>query len=845
MPEPQTPDFLRRLRDQFDMAVDLPPGERARMVSELQATDPVLAGELASLLAAHDSTGEHLVTLVSGETLRQAFVLDEPWRGRRVGPYEVGGRIGIGGMGDVYHATRADLEFSKQVAIKFLRRSAESDLALRRFRYERQILANLNHRNIAALLDGGVTDEGQPYFVMELVEGKPITSWCDERHLDVAARLTLFRQVCTAVQHAHRNLVVHRDLKPGNILVTEDGTVKLLDFGIAKLLREAEGSDQLPPTQGGGRVFTPEYAAPEQVRGLPAGTGVDVYALGVVLFELITGRRPFDLTGKMISEIEQIVSSRPAPRPSTLITSDRAAPLGVRFEARARAAVRGDIDAIVLMALRKEPERRYGSADELSRDIALHLTGMPVTARPEGLRYRAGKFIRRRKMELAGAGVAVASLVGGIIATTLYARSAADERDRVVEVTQFLSSMLSAVDPSQLGREVTMREVLDSAAIRADTLRGRPALETEVRNVIAATYLSLGEYDEALTEYQKALDAAHRTESTPGRRVAMAMSQLSTGLEYIGDYGAADSIFGRAQMLMARMGYRDPGEEREWMEHRGRLLGRLGKFSEAAPLLRRALLLHLEVEPDNDSATAYYMHNLAVMVGETGDQVGADTLFRALIALEREALGELHPMYASSLSAYSTVLDRMGRVAAVDTMLREVLRIRREVLGDQHPDYAWSMFNYADHLVTVGRHAEAAEWSRRVLALRGHTLDDGHPAVSTAMQVLGRALAGLDSLEQAEQLMRESLALREESFPPGHWIIASSVSHLGAVIARAGRFAEAESLLIASEQELLALRGAKAQPVKDARQRLVDLYRAWNRPADAAEWLARLNEPDA
>src|SRR5690606_24378310 len=274
--------------------------------------------------------------------------------------YEIGDRIGIGGMGDVYHAVRADAEFSMQVAIKFLRRSAESDLALRRFRYERQILANLNHRNIAGLPDGGVTEDGQPYFVLELVEGKPITEWCDQRHLDVPARLALFRQVCTAVQHAHRHLVIHRDLKPGNILVTDDGTVKLLDFGIAKLLREEEGADQLPATQGGGRVFTPEYAAPEQVRGLPADTGVDVYALGVVLFELVTGRRPFDLTGKLIAEIEDIVVNRPPPRPSSLVTAQRAEALGSRSAGRAAATIRGDVDAIILMALRKESERRYG-----------------------------------------------------------------------------------------------------------------------------------------------------------------------------------------------------------------------------------------------------------------------------------------------------------------------------------------------------------------------------------------------------------------------------------------------------------------------------------------------------
>ncbi|HRP07659.1 MAG TPA: serine/threonine-protein kinase [Gemmatimonadales bacterium] len=840
MPEPLTPDLLRRLRGLFDDAVVLPPEQRTALIEQIRADQPFLARELESLLRAHDSTDEHLATLVSGDAMRKAFALDQAWRGRRVGSYEVGERIGIGGMGDVYHAVRADSEFSKQVAIKFLRRSAESDLAVRRFRYERQILANLNHRNVAALLDGGVTEDGQPYFVMELVEGKPITAWCDECRLDVAGRLALFRQVCTAVQHAHRNLVIHRDLKPGNILVTEDGTVKLLDFGIAKLLREEEGSDQLPATQGGGRVFTPEYAAPEQVRGLPAGTGVDVYALGVVLFELITGTRPFDLSGKLIAEIEEIVVRRPPPRPSSLITATRSEALGSRSLSRTTATVRGDVDAIILMALRKEPDRRYGSADELSRDISLHLAGMPVNARPEGLGYRIGKLIRRRKVEVLGGSVAVASLLGGIIATSLYARSAAQERDRVVEVTSFLSSMLSAVDPSQLGREVTMREVLDSAAVRANTLTGKPKLEHEIRSVIGNTYMALGNYDLAIAEFRSGLAAARRDGPSGTRAVAQALAQLATAYENASEWGVADSIFREAQAIMTRIGYRDLGEERDWIEHRGRLLSRLGNYREAAPLQRRALELHQAVEPENDSALAYYYHNYAQVIGELGDQPAADSLFRAALEIESRSLGIDHPLHVATLSAHSVVLERLGDLDGSERELLAVLDARRRLLGEEHPDYAWTMFNYADHLERRGRHAEAAEWARKVLALRGRSLDDSHIGISTAMQVLGRALAGLDSMAEAETLLRESLELRRTHYP-GHWAVASSESVLGDHLARRGRFAEAEPLLLTSERQLVEARGPQAGPVQDARQRLVHLYTAWGKPDEAARWQARLD----
>src|SRR5690606_21349130 len=294
---------------------------------------------------------------------------------------------------------------------------------------------------------------------------------------------SLFRQVCGAVQHAHQHLVVHRDLKPGNILVTADGTVKLLDFGIAKLLRNEEGSDQLPPTQGGGMAFTPTYAAPEQVRGLSVGTSADVYALGVVLFELLTGRPPFALEGKLLAEIEEAVCRTPPPRPSTLVSEQHAAACDTRISALRR-RLQGDVDAITLTALRKEPERRFGSADALSRDITLHLDGHPVTARADGLAYRAGKFVRRRKVELVAATVVATSLVAGIVISNRHAREAQQAGARATEIRDFLTTMLGAADPGALGRDVTVREVLDSASARADSATGSTGLRAEIQEVI-------------------------------------------------------------------------------------------------------------------------------------------------------------------------------------------------------------------------------------------------------------------------------------------------------------------------------------------------------------------------
>ena len=412
---PWSPTRLQQVRALFEAVLETDPPDVDAFLAASAPDDDALRDEVRSLLAAHDLTEATLGPSPASDAHGGAHeATGGAWLGRRVGVYEVRHLVGEGGMGSVYEAARADDQFHKRVAIKFLRRSTESDLAIRRFRYERQILANLSHPNIAALLDGGVAPDGQPFFAMEFVDGVPITQWCAEQQLGVRERLVLFLQVCAAVQHAHQNLVVHRDLKPGNILVTSDGTVKLLDFGIAKLLREEEGPDQLPPTIGAARAFTPEYAAPEQVRGLPVGTAADVYALGVVLFELLAGRRPFQLRGRLLAEIEQIVCSEEPPRPSSVVSAEQAdAHRCALARTRCVPGSRATSMRSCSRALRKQPERRYGSAEQLARDLRAHLDGRPVTARPDGVGYRLSKFLRRRRVEVAaGVLVTVSLLVG-------------------------------------------------------------------------------------------------------------------------------------------------------------------------------------------------------------------------------------------------------------------------------------------------------------------------------------------------------------------------------------------------------------------------------------------------
>ncbi len=412
-----TPERWQRVRDLFEAALPLEPATRARYVAEAAADDTPLAEEVIRLLASDEKAAAFLSTppgaVLQGLAPGEAGPVTV---GRHIGPYRVLGEISHGGMGAVYRAVRDDDQYQKQVAIKLIRGGLGPDFVVDRFKAERQILANLEHPNIARLIDGGTTEEGWPWFSMECVEGEPIDRYCGSRDLSTKQRLELFVIVCSAVQYAHQRLVIHRDLKPGNVLVAQDGTPKLLDFGIAKLL--SADRPERRATVTGFALMTPEYASPEQVRGDLVTTASDVYSLGILLYELLAGRRAYEIETGSPDEIARVVCQMEPARPSAVAPR----PLSRQLA--------GDLDTIVMKAVRKEAARRYASVQELSDDIRRHLSGRPVMARGDALSYRAGKFVRRHRVGVAAAAVVLLSLVGGILATARQARIAKNNQAR-------------------------------------------------------------------------------------------------------------------------------------------------------------------------------------------------------------------------------------------------------------------------------------------------------------------------------------------------------------------------------------------------------------------------------
>jgi serine/threonine protein kinase/Tfp pilus assembly protein PilF len=827
---------LLRLRVLFDILIDLPPGERAAALDQLSGPDLALRADVEAIIAkserAESSLDRPLIpSLAAAATLAPTLI------GQRIGPYTVVRLIGMGGMGAVYEASRADEQYDKRVAIKIVQRDIDSETTLARFRRERQILASLDHPNIATLHDGGVMADGRPFLVMEYVDGAPITTWCSEHALPLRGRLALFRQVCAAVHHAHRNLVIHRDLKPANILVTQDGTVKLLDFGIAQLVSEAATDTASEPlTRGGARAYTPEYASPEQIRGDTLTTATDVYSLGVVLFELLTGVRPHRLTSRALVDIERAVLETPVPRPSAAVTAEGAA-LGPQHLARTRHRLRGEVDSITLMALQQEPARRYASAEAFGQDVQHYLDGEPVRAQPEWFGYRASKFVRRNRAASAATAAALTALVAGVVLATTAAHRARVSETKATQANLFLTQLLASVRPELGSRDAKVSDVLDVAARRVDRdFASAPEVRAELESVIGNSYEGLGRYDEAERHLKNALTLEQRLSGDASTPAITSLSDLGRLYVDRGTLDSARAAFESALALQQSQGIGGDTLRAELLSNLGSLAHSEGHAAESERYHRQALAIRERLGSDSSDDVAVSLTDLGVAIGEQGRVAEAEALHRRALAIARANSAQPNERLAGVLGTLAAELDMEGKTAAADSAYRETLAMQKQVLGADHPDYALMLFNYSGFVFDQKRYQDAADYSREVLALRGKTLDESQPAVAGALQTLGRSLDQVGDHHGGEAALMESLALRKKYNPADSWVIPSGESALGEHYTLTHDYPRAESLLLHAQQALTHELGANDGRTVRNTKRLVALYTAWRKPGAAAEW---------
>ncbi|KGM55030.1 hypothetical protein N799_07495 [Lysobacter arseniciresistens ZS79] len=776
----------QRLSPLLDELFELEPDGRARRLAELRADDPALADELEELIALEVGQEDFLAEPVVSP---QRGVLP----GGEVGPYRLERLLGEGGMGQVWLAARADGLYQRRVALKLLRPGlADTNLRLR-FTRERQILARLAHPHIARLLDAGISADGLPYLALEHVDGAPITDYCREHRTPLEARLRMFGQICDAVSHAHANLIVHRDLKPSNILVTPAGEVRLLDFGIAKLL-DTDGAPE--QTRTGMRAFTLHYAAPEQVRGEPVTTMTDVYSLGVVLYELLSDHKPYRPKRDSDAAWEEAILTHDPLRPSQAL--QRAAesrhddPAAAAMQRRAR-ALSGDLDNIVLKTLSKQPERRYPSVEALSQDLQRHVAGKPVHARSQSLNYRVAKYIGRHRWALATGTLTALVLTASLGVVAWQAREAVREAARAQAMQDFMVGVFERASGTRDGQPLDLRQLLATAVERGDReLARQPRTLAELLGVIARLRTGLGDYDEARALLARQARLIEGTD-VPTSLQLESLTQRGRVLRLLGDADGCLELMQPALAMAQREQAQLPPQVTEFYSQLGRCRRADGQLQGARQLFERSLALRRENRTDHVGEVENLM-DLAGLDADAGKVDIALAEFEAARNQLRDEAGNRHPLLVDIDRNLARLHRAGGRLGEAERELMDALAITTEINGPGHATTLTVERQLAGILADQGRHAEArARWlsiQRRLAGRHG----DRHVALAEGHGRLGRLAWERGDVATAADELRQALALRREAGVPGP--VADALVELGSVLHRSGQHRPAHPLLL-------------------------------------------------
>jgi len=779
-----------RLRALFERIADAAPPEGDRLLDELARSDPAQFAQLQRLLAL-DASDSDLAAEVSGWRERLVATdeaLDVP---TRIAAWKVVREIGAGGMGRVFLAERADGAFEQKVALKLIRGEFTTDAAIGRFIRERRILARLDHPGIASLVDGGVEEHGRPWFAMQYVEGTPLPEHCNGHRLGLASRLGLIIAICDAVAYAHRQLVVHCDLKPSNVLVDRQGNPRLLDFGIARLIDVRTDGSQATQTQL--RALTPGYAAPEQLAGMPVGVATDVYALGVMLHELLTGRRPYADHDDTAAAVAVAQARGEAPLPS------RIAGTGSPVPAR---RLRGDLDAIVAMALRHDVALRYPDAAALAEDLRRHLVGQPLTAQRTHALAQARKFVQRHR-----AGVAVAALAFfGLIATSTYAlhqgsiarREAAD----AIAVRDFLVGIFRNADPRTGKGGIDTRMLIDRGAAGLDAaLTSQPALASGFAEVLGNVYLQLAAYDEAEAMFDRALHLAGQRYGEDSAQSAPILRALARTLAERNKLDDAHKALDRARAIDARREGSASSDAIADMAVAADLAQRGGDLAAAQSLMDGAVGLGRDVEPANATHLATLLNQRADVEGTRGALDDAERDTREALALFRTQNGEQNLDVAESLVNLGVLRMRRGDADGAEPMFRQGLATYRRLLPAEHPLIADASTDLARALDRQGKPDQAEPIYMDVLAMQKHLFGDLHADVATTLNNLAVLHVGRGDYPKARAMMQQVVDTWTKLSGPGHPLALASRGNLGVIEREQGDYAAARETLEASLEE--------------------------------------------
>jgi len=882
-----------RIQAVFHDAADLPKSEHRAYLLAACDGDESLIAEVEALLN-EDATGESLldrdVAHVAHEILNEDAARQQP-PFQNFGPYKIIRLLGEGGMGVVYLAEREDL--GSQVAIKLLRDAWLSPARRGRFAVEQRTLARLNHPSIARLYDADTSPDGTPFFAMEYVEGVPLTEYCDANDFGIADRLRLLRSVCQAVQHAHQHAVIHRDLKPSNILVKPDGTVRLLDFGIAKHLQNIDDSaGQSMHTITGLRLMTPAYAAPEQIRGDEVGIQSDVYSLGVILYQLLAGRLPFDLVHRTPAQAEKIITETEPQKPSA-VAAEKIAALaqsGSHAKSAANRAEWADLDVLCLKAMHKDARRRYQSAEALIRDIDHYLKGEPLDARADSLGYRLRKFLTRNRDAVVAAGVLAAIVVGVIIFFTVrlaIARNAAlAEAARTQRIQQFMTNLFQGGDasagPADNLRVVTL---LDRGVQQARSLDADPAVQAGLYATLGKIYEQLGRLDEAdallnsaLAEQRKiygpdnaevaeglvalgllrddqarladaeqlvtaglAMTRRHAAPDSPA--VARAATALGKVQDDRGSYDAAIQTLGDVVKMQSATHSVTP-ESAAALYELANAHFYAGHYDQSQQLNERLLPMYKQLFGERHPRVADVLVNLGAIKYDLGHYSEAEAYDRQALAIVQDWYGQENPETAEDLTILARALLKEQRFAEANELLQHSLAIKQRVYGDVHPSVASSLNELGALALQQGRYADAERDFTRMAAIYRRIYGEHHYLLATALSNLASVYTAQKQWARAEKIFRQVVPLYTETLAADNINTGIARIKLGQAILRQGRYAEAEPESRAGYEILAKKMDPKVSWLVNARKNLIEEYDALHNPEEAAKFRAEQSATD-
>lgn len=847
-------NWLRQVESLFNEAVQQPMAERFDFLRRRCDSNQALIREVERLLRAHDQNDDFLQAPALGDAFAMPSPesLSTPRAARRIGPWQIVRLIGSGGIAHVWLARRVDGHFDKDVAIKIIKRGMDSDAILARFEQERQLLARLEHPNIARLIDGGATEDGLSYLVMEFVDGVPIDRYCASKNLPLSQMVGLFLEVCAAVQYAHQSLVIHRDIKPGNILVGSDGRPKLLDFGIAKLLDDSAAANFSTREH---RMLTPEYASPEQLRGEPITTASDVFSLGVVLYELLTGCKPCEAS--QVADLAGADWPDP-PRPSSQVLKRAASTTAATPDSRLASQLRGDLDLIVMKALCVDPTRRYNSAQQLADDLRLHQEHRPIAARPPTTFYRARRFAQRNTAGLIAALIATAAILAGLaISTRAYfhaeaARSSEEKLRRLADLrfaqaeaarTQtsveaakvqatnaFLQELLSTNDPLQkLRPNIQLREVLTEAGRSLDSgaLSDQPEVEASVRLTLGKTYINMRMSNLGEPHLRRAMEILEAKPSEEDLTYAQALATLAVCLCEQRKFAEGIPMHRRVLTLQRTLAPQDEDSLMRRLWSISAALRDAGEVAESESILHEALDIALRLHGPQSTVAAEARFRLGHTCMRLRKLDDAQSELEEALELQTKLLGADHPACGESRLRLGQTLERAGQVNKAERLMREAAQILTDSLGGQHPNTHRAQVNLARFLVRRRQFDEAEAIYAQAVESRRTYYGRTNAVVASDLTEWARIRLRHDDLPTAEELMRQALQGLQADLGDDHPSVQQARLELAGVLTRRQCYAESEQLLLDCHRSASTSDPPDADMVGKSSVDLVKLYDAW------------------